>query len=150
MYKLIKKGNIMPENTKVARCVNKLKAKGDDKYNPYAVCQASTGQSYKTGKKLKKKGKSKMESQLESLKEFITKMKTPKNEAFIENVVMKGFNVCFEGEEITVDEEKVITLPDTPEETDEVKRKLDEVEAATRVTDMKKEELREITKEDNI
>jgi hypothetical protein len=46
----------MPEGTKVARCVNKLKKKG--KGNPYAICQASTGQSYKTGKSLgKRKGR---------------------------------------------------------------------------------------------
>jgi len=44
----------MPKNTKVARCVRKVKAKGGAK-NPYAVCQASTGQSYQTGKKIKKK-----------------------------------------------------------------------------------------------
>ena len=39
----------MPKSTKVARCVGKLKAR-DGKANPYAVCQASTGQSYRTGK----------------------------------------------------------------------------------------------------
>lgn len=41
----------MPEGTKVARCVQKVKASGK-KVNPYAVCQASTKQSYATGKKL--------------------------------------------------------------------------------------------------
>lgn len=41
----------MPRGTKVHRCVQKVKAKGG-KANPYAVCQASTGQSYKTGKPL--------------------------------------------------------------------------------------------------
>ena len=48
----------MPKGTKVARCVRKVKAKnrkGGKKVNPYAVCQAATGQSYATGKKLKKK-----------------------------------------------------------------------------------------------
>jgi hypothetical protein len=45
----------MPKGTKVARCVEKVKAKG--KVNPYAVCQASTHQSYKTGKPLKGKKK---------------------------------------------------------------------------------------------
>ena len=35
-----------------------MKAKGG-KANPYAVCQASTGQSYATGKPLKSKGKGK-------------------------------------------------------------------------------------------
>jgi len=42
----------MPKDTKVYRCVKKVKAKGE-KVNPYAVCQASTKQSYATGKKLK-------------------------------------------------------------------------------------------------
>ena len=46
----------MPKGTKVHRCVEKVKAKGG-KVNPYAVCQASTGQSYATGKPLKKKEK---------------------------------------------------------------------------------------------
>lgn len=41
----------MPKNTRVHRCVEHLKAKGT-KGNPYAICQASTGQSYATGKKL--------------------------------------------------------------------------------------------------
>ena len=40
-----------PKGTKVHRCVEKVKAKGGD-VNAYAVCQKSTGQSYKTGKKL--------------------------------------------------------------------------------------------------
>ena len=44
----------MPKGTKVHRCVQKVKAKGGN-VNPYAVCQESTGQSYKTGKPLKKK-----------------------------------------------------------------------------------------------
>jgi len=41
----------MPKDTKVYRCVKKVKAKGG-KVNPYAVCQASTKQSYATGKPL--------------------------------------------------------------------------------------------------
>ena len=41
----------MPKNTKVARCVEKVKARGG-RANPYAICQASTGQSYATGKPL--------------------------------------------------------------------------------------------------
>ena len=41
----------MPEGTRVARCVKKVKAKGGD-VNAYAVCQASTRQSYATGKAL--------------------------------------------------------------------------------------------------
>lgn len=43
----------MPKGTRVARCVEKVKRKGSDA-NPYAVCQKSTGQSYKTGKKIRK------------------------------------------------------------------------------------------------
>ena len=42
----------MPKHSKVGRCVTKLKKKGG--VNPYAVCQASTGQSYATGKKIRK------------------------------------------------------------------------------------------------
>ena len=48
----------MPKGTKVARCVSKVKAKGS-KVNPYAVCQASTKQSYATGKPLSPKSKGK-------------------------------------------------------------------------------------------
>ena len=51
----------MPKGTKVHSLVQKLKAKNrgkGKKVNPYAVAQAATGQSYATGKKLKK-GKSK-------------------------------------------------------------------------------------------
>lgn len=44
----------MPKGTRVHRCVQKVKRKGG-KVNPYAACQARTGQSYKTGKKLPKK-----------------------------------------------------------------------------------------------
>jgi hypothetical protein len=39
-----------PEGTKVHRCVKELKRKGSG--NPYAICQSSTNQSYKTGKDL--------------------------------------------------------------------------------------------------
>jgi hypothetical protein len=46
----------MPKNTKVSKCVSKVKAKGGG-VNPYAVCQDSTGQSYATGKKTTKAGK---------------------------------------------------------------------------------------------
>jgi len=41
----------MPRGTRVERCVRKVKKSGRD-VNPYAVCQASTKQSYATGKKL--------------------------------------------------------------------------------------------------
>jgi len=46
----------MPKGTKVERCVQHVKAKGGN-VNPYAVCQKSTGQSYATGKPLKKEAK---------------------------------------------------------------------------------------------
>ncbi len=39
----------MPKGTRVARCVEQVKRKGGH-VNPYAVCQASTHQSYATGK----------------------------------------------------------------------------------------------------
>ncbi len=41
----------MPKGTRVSNCVEKVKRKGGN-VNPYAVCQASTGQSYATGKPL--------------------------------------------------------------------------------------------------
>lgn len=44
----------MPKGTKVEKCVEKVNKIGKD-VNPYAVCQKSTGQSYKTGKKIKDK-----------------------------------------------------------------------------------------------
>jgi len=47
----------MPKGTKVEKCVSAVKAKGKAGVNPYAVCQATTKQSYATGKPLKKKGK---------------------------------------------------------------------------------------------
>ena len=47
------KGAIMPTGTKVHRCVQRLKGKRG--INAYAVCQASTGQSYATGKRTKKR-----------------------------------------------------------------------------------------------
>jgi hypothetical protein len=47
----------MPKGTKVARCVERVKKGGGHKMNAYAVCQASTGQSYATGKPLRKRGR---------------------------------------------------------------------------------------------
>jgi len=47
----------MPKGTRVHRCVDKVKKSGKG-VNPYAVCQASTDQSYATGKKLKEGRKS--------------------------------------------------------------------------------------------
>ena len=49
----------MPKGTKVARCVQHLKAQGATGGKPYAVCQAATKQSYATGKPLPAKGKKK-------------------------------------------------------------------------------------------
>lgn len=46
----------MPKNTRVAKCVAKVKKSGSS-VNPYAVCQKSTGQSYATGKTKTKAGK---------------------------------------------------------------------------------------------
>ena len=46
----------MPKGTKVHKCVEKVKKSGKG-VNAYAVCQASTGQSFATGKPLKKKKK---------------------------------------------------------------------------------------------
>jgi hypothetical protein len=43
----------MPKGTKVHRCVENLKGKKG--VNAYAACQESTGQSYATGKRLRKK-----------------------------------------------------------------------------------------------
>ena len=43
----------MPTGTRVHRCVEHLK--GRKGVNAYAVCQKSTGQSYATGKPLKRK-----------------------------------------------------------------------------------------------
>lgn len=40
----------MPKGTKVAKCVKKVK-KSDKKVNPYAVCQATTGQKLRSKKK---------------------------------------------------------------------------------------------------
>lgn len=44
----------MPKGTKVHRCVRKLKKQGKSKSSAIAICQDSTKQSYRTGKKLKK------------------------------------------------------------------------------------------------
>lgn len=44
----------MPKNSKVGRCVEKVKKSGKAKGNAIAICQASTGQSYATGKPPKK------------------------------------------------------------------------------------------------
>jgi hypothetical protein len=45
----------MPEGTRVHRCVDKVKRKGGG--NAYAICQASTHQSFATGKSQTKEGK---------------------------------------------------------------------------------------------
>ena len=43
----------MPVGTRVHDCVEEVKAKGG-KVNPYAVCQASTKENFKTGRSIKK------------------------------------------------------------------------------------------------
>jgi len=48
----------MPKGTKVHRCVTSVK-RSSSGVNPYAVCQAATGQSYATGKSIKKAPKKK-------------------------------------------------------------------------------------------
>ena len=42
----------MPKNSKVGRCVSKV-SKGKGKVSAIKICQKSTGQSYKTGRKSK-------------------------------------------------------------------------------------------------
>lgn len=54
----------MPKGTRVHRCVEKLKKRKG--VNPYAVCQAATGQSYMTGKPIRKKKKKKKASRRKS------------------------------------------------------------------------------------
>ena len=44
----------MPKNSKVGRCVTKVTPK-KGKVSAIKICQKSTGQSYKTGKKSKKR-----------------------------------------------------------------------------------------------
>jgi hypothetical protein len=49
----------MPKGTRVAKCVARVRAQNRGKpksqrVNPYAVCQAATGQSYATGKKTRR------------------------------------------------------------------------------------------------
>lgn len=43
----------MPENSKVARCVRDVMKKGKSKKSAIKICQVSTGQAYKTGRKIK-------------------------------------------------------------------------------------------------
>ena len=43
----------MPKGTRVHRCVEKMKRSGSSA-NPYAVCQAKTGQNFHTGRPLGK------------------------------------------------------------------------------------------------
>lgn len=49
----------MPKNSKVGMCVRKVQRSGKSKVSAIRICQKSTGQSYNTGKKIKKKKKSK-------------------------------------------------------------------------------------------
>lgn len=44
----------MPKGTKVHRCVGKVRRSGKSKGSAIRICQKSTGQSYKTGRKSKK------------------------------------------------------------------------------------------------
>jgi uncharacterized protein YoaH (UPF0181 family) len=45
----------MPKGTRVHKCSDKLMRKGMKKGSAIAICQKSTKQSFKTGKKLRKK-----------------------------------------------------------------------------------------------
>jgi len=45
----------MPKGTKVYRCVRKVMNSGKSKVSAIRICQASTGQSYKTGKRIRRK-----------------------------------------------------------------------------------------------
>jgi hypothetical protein len=47
----------VPKGTRVAKCVKKVMKTGKAKGNAIAICQASTGLSYKTGRKPKSKRK---------------------------------------------------------------------------------------------
>jgi len=85
----------MPKGTKVSRCVEKVK-RSSRGVNPYAVCQASTGQSYATGKKLRRK-KMNEETLLEGLYNSMSDMAHVIAEAFglveatrLAKEVMKG------------------------------------------------------------
>ena len=85
----------MPRGTKVSRCVKKVKRSGRG-VNPYAVCQASTGQSYATGKKLRR-NKMNEETLLEGLYNSMSDMAHVIAEAFglveatrLAKEVMKG------------------------------------------------------------
>ena len=51
----------MPKNTRVHRCVDALKKAKEESGSAIAICQASTKQSYATGKKLMKKNKQTIE-----------------------------------------------------------------------------------------
>jgi len=44
----------MPKGSKVAKCVAKVQRSGKSKVAAIKICQTSTGQSYRTGKKSKK------------------------------------------------------------------------------------------------
>jgi len=44
----------MPKGTKVYRCTQKVMKTGKSKSSAIRICQKSTGQSYKTGRKPKK------------------------------------------------------------------------------------------------
>lgn len=52
----------MPENTRVHRCVEKVKKDGHDEGSAIAICQKSTGQSFATGKGTRKSDGKKVSS----------------------------------------------------------------------------------------
>lgn len=72
----------MPKNTRVARCVRKVAAQGKYSYgSAIAICQASTKQSYSTGKSLKNKNKTRNKKKLKQKKR--RKRNTKKNRKLI-------------------------------------------------------------------
>jgi len=76
----------MPEGTRVHRCVEKVKRKGGN-VNPYAVCQASTHQSFATGKSRTKEGKRVGETFRDKLDDALTIVEYGMMAADLERIV---------------------------------------------------------------
>lgn len=47
----------MPAKSKVSRCVRKVERTGKSKVSAIRICQTSTGQAYKTGRKSSKRAR---------------------------------------------------------------------------------------------
>lgn len=99
-----------------------------------------------------------MKSKTESLSDFIKSLKRPDNEAFLENVVLKGLEVCFEAYSVT-DEEKLDLLEiKDPENVDEiaklakenlVREEVDDKNLEDEAQRLKEEELKQLELEQN-